>query len=545
MLDFVYWFDQPGGGDGLLTENHQITYHGAEYLMGQRFPDTVFHGSGLTGAEHMEKVRPWLLRWLKDRARFGYSEWLSKTYYGIDVTPLVSLVDFAEDEEIANRAAIALDLLIYDLALNSYRGYLGSTQGRVPNTDNLFENPSGIISTMMPILFGVGGYRGTNETAGTAIATGTYGPPHVIAEIARDAHTFTNRQRNGIFVMEGPLYGYGYETDEDAVFWYGMGAWSHPLVVPLTIRFGLETGVFPIHFPVNDLVDALWPEARASGGGLLVTLLAALVRPIAAGSVYDRANIITHRTPYGTLSSAQDKMKGQMGFQQHAWQAMLGPEAVVFTTHPGPLSDSKSSGTEWLGGSSMPRVGQHENVAVILYDAAIRTLYGGLIADLFPDYTHAYFPQDQFDEVVTEGNWVFGRKGDGYVALYSDAPITWTTEGDFARREITAPGMRNAWICEIGDLSTHGTFEEFIEVIASAPINVSGADVFYESPSQGPITFDWEGPLVVNGIERDLGPHMRYDNPFSTMRWGARRLSVERGDATLHLDFETGARTGS
>ena len=39
--------------------------------------------------------------------------------------------------------------------------------------------------------------------------------------------------------------------------------------------------------------------------------------------------------------------------------------------------------------------------------------------------THAYFPQDHFDEVVQTGGWTIGRKGDGYVALWSHRPTVW------------------------------------------------------------------------------------------------------------------------
>lgn len=29
----------------------------------------------------------------------------------------------------------------------------------------------------------------------------------------------------------------------------------------------------------------------------------------------------------------------------------------------------------------------------------------------YPPYTHAYFPQERFDEVVQNGGWTFGRRG--------------------------------------------------------------------------------------------------------------------------------------
>ena len=544
LLGFRYWFDDPGQGQTGLTENHQITYMASEYLMAQRLPDAVFGESGFTGRERMDRVRPRLLRWLNDRARFGYSEWLSTTYYGVDIRPLVTLVDFAEDPEIRERAAIAMDLLVYDLALNSFESRLGSTKGRA--NSQVTDLSGGIATTPMAILFGGGSYRGPNESAGTAVATSEYGIPRVLAEIARDPGPFVTRQRNGVDIEEGPTYGIGFETDEDAAFWYAMGGWSQPNVIQLTVRLAEQYGVVPagegqVLRPFFEVLGILPDD--------LLNRLSAIPQPITAGSMYDRSDIITYRSPHGTLSSNQDQMKGIVGFAQHAWQATLGQRALVYTTHPGPFDQDSPidiGGNLWNGGSSMPRVGQHHNVAIVLYDPVMESLFGGLLADLFPDFTHAYFPRAEFDEVVSEGHWSLARKGDGYVALYSHATPTWTTEGEFADREITAPGGTNVWICELGNAAESGSFARFVDGVLGAAIEVvDGTEVRYGSPSRGLITFGWDAQLVVDGVEQALGPHPRYDNPFSEVPWGARRLEIRRGEVSLTLDLDAGTRGGT
>ena len=89
----------------------------------------------------------------------------------------------------------------------------------------------------------------------------------------------------------------------------------------------------------------------------------------------------------------------------------------------------------WTGTASMPRSAQHENVAIHLYSPGYAD--GGLLG--FFDYeqtTHAYFPQDHFDEVVQAGGWTFGRKGKGYVALWSWAPTAWQ---DYPAEELARP----------------------------------------------------------------------------------------------------------
>ena len=52
LIEFKYWVDEPGVDPMIFwSENHQILFAAAEYLMGQRFKDTVFPNAGLTGRE--------------------------------------------------------------------------------------------------------------------------------------------------------------------------------------------------------------------------------------------------------------------------------------------------------------------------------------------------------------------------------------------------------------------------------------------------------------------------------------------------------------
>jgi hypothetical protein len=44
-------------------------------------------------------------------------------------------------------------------------------------------------------------------------------------------------------------------------------------------------------------------------------------------------------------------------------------------------------------------------------------------------FTRAWFPQDRFDEVRQANGWTLGRKGNGYVALWSEQGLVWTAPG--------------------------------------------------------------------------------------------------------------------
>ena len=111
---------------------------------------------------------------------------------------------------------------------------------------------------------------------------------------------------------------------------------------------------------------------------------------------------------------------------------------------------------------------------------------------------------------------------------------------------ITAPGGSNVWICELGNADESGSFAGFVDAVLGAAIEVvDETEIRYVSPSRGPISFGWDAPLVVDGAEQALGPHPRYDNPFSEVPFGARRLDIRRGDASLILDLDAGTRGGT
>jgi hypothetical protein len=215
----------------------------------------------------------------------------------------------------------------------------------------------------------------------------------------------------------------------------------------------------------------------------------------------------------------------------------------------------------WTGTASMPRSAQHENVAIHLYSPAYAD--GGLLG--FFDYeqtTHAYFPQDQFDEVVQAGGWTFGRKGRGYVALWSWGTTSWQeyppdelarpANGPLARSfDLVAPeGASNVWIVECGRRADWGSFAAFRSAILAARVEVAphpaefgfAFDVVYDSPSQGLVSFGWNTPLFVSGELVQLDDYPRAESPWLTAQRGDRAWSIEGQRGRVLLDWDAPAR---
>src|SRR5664279_4695978 len=149
LVGFKYWMAEPGD-DAMCfwSENHQLLFATAEYLAGATLSTETFSNDRRTGAEHRDAARRRLDQWLDLRFRFGFSEWLSPVYYEEDAAGLSLLVDHAPDREIADKAAVVLDLLLLDCALHRFDGHFVASAGRLYESQK--KHPA--TSEMQPIV---------------------------------------------------------------------------------------------------------------------------------------------------------------------------------------------------------------------------------------------------------------------------------------------------------------------------------------------------------------------------------------------------------
>ena len=143
---------------------------------------------------------------------------------------------------------------------------------------------------------------------------------------------------------------------------------------------------------------------------------------------------------------------------------------------------------------------------------------------------------------MEQGKWVFGRVGEGYVALYSDQPYEWVASGPDAGQEMIAPGYKNVWICQLGRASMDGSFQDFIEVVSGADLRVKGLNVAFDSPGNGFLEFGWTGPLTLDDAEIALSGYPRFDNPYAQVDVNSLVYEIEFDGMGLFLDFEEGVR---
>jgi len=575
---FEYWYTEPTPA-GIIdnkyywSENHRIIFHTDEYLAGEALPDAEFR-DGRTGAEHRDEARERILTWIDEKARFGFTEWHSDVYYQKDVTPLLTLVEFADDEEIRTRAAMLLDLVLFDLALHLHDGNFGATHGRSYMKDKSIATDQDVFG-VAKLLFDDTSlpYVSRGDAGAVLMARAQrYRMPEVLRRVAASEEPMIDREHMNVPLdplapvtadPEAP-YGYDFDDPDNVGFWWERGAQTVWPVVPLTLDTLDEYGLWESQFfsPFKPLADAVGDDRVAAQE------LAQTVAPMLAFALLSEVDTYTYRTRDVMLSSAQNHRPGQFGDQHHAWQATLDAEALVFTTHPKnePFqgADSWPDGDGyWTGSGSLPRSAQRGSAAIHAYAPIFASPGAGPFeAFSYLPYTHAWFPTERFDEVVRDGGWTFGRTGDAYVGLWSWRAPEWRdhdpanvyTSGLTEPFDLVAPGgADNVWIVEVGGASTNESFTSFRERLLAATIDVTpappdeagiagGFTVRYESPAEGEMVLDADGTFEVDGEEMELRGDQRYDNPWSTIGFDSLDYQITDDDGGLVLDFTAGTR---
>ncbi len=498
----------------------------------------------------MEKARDRILRWIDLKAKVGFSEWDSNCYYDEDMAPLLNLADFAEDEEIATKAAMLLDVMFFDMAVDSFRGTYGTSHGRT-YPGQVTSGRSEAMSGVQKIAWGMGNFNNANNMTVVSLATSPrYRVPEVIEAIAQDMpEEFENRERQSLKIEEAERYGIGFDDPDTAMLVWGAGKYANQRNAEATLRLA-------DHYHSHRFDVVMRPYAEA----VLGTYRELDQRGISHDGDLDRTtlaqvNKYTYRTPDYQLSPAQDYRKGKPGFQQHIWQATLDPDSVVFALHRG--NEDEKSYKYWVG--RFPRVAQYQNLLFAVFNIPEEPLPGPKTA--FPDeaegnampspgpseeellaYTVAVFRRDAFDEVREDKGWIFARKGEGYIALYSENETRWTPDGVLQGEGLIADGRQNIWVCQLGRQAVDGNFETWTERIAQANIRCEDLQVTYNAPGVGEASFGWEGVFTVDGTRIPLQDYPRFGNPYCTCDFESTRYTISMGNQTLTLDFEDGIR---
>jgi hypothetical protein len=477
VLNFKYWLDE-AGEDSMCywSENHYLLFATIEYLAGSLYPEAIFTNNQMTGRERKERARKRLQHWFSSRYTYGFVEWHSNTYYEEDIAPLSLLIDFADDEEIRFRATVLLDLLLLDLATHNYRGYFVATSGRCYEAQKKDPRTQDVLDIMKKA-FGIGPVADYDYTRLSAdfVLNKTYVVPQVLKEIAISQDTFILKEALGMELRDVPKVFYAKEDPETAGgYLWTMEAFTNPEAISLTLelfhKYRLHTNSFLKELKAFD--NFFLKKLR------LLPLISRILNPVTNGVAIEKAHTYTFRHRDYFLSTAQDYHPRAFGDQQHIWQATLGEDITVFSTHPGTQffeeNNRNFSPGYWVGNGINPYGFQERNLGLYYYDLSPRKGYLEKERSLF---THLYFPTAKFDHVYQEDKLLVAISGRSLIAISSLNPLHQKNEHEFIQE-----GLRTAWGVMV-ESTENISFDDFLDLARKAEVSYEKGSISYKKLS--------------------------------------------------------------
>ena len=207
-------------------------------------------------------------------------------------------------------------------------------------------------------------------------------------------------------------------------------------------------------------------------------------------------------------------------------------EDIFPTVHDGP--------NWWTGNVVQPRVVQERGAAITAYQAkaiqetAVRRADPRVVSEepvrRDPRPESARCNHDS-------ARWFFGRRGDGYVALFCALETTWTDNGPWQDAEIRVGGDTNIFITQIGSAAEFGTFEAFMAKVARrgcmSPACTAARQLqcSYDVPFGERLELHYDdGPRYGGEPLQDEFP--RHRSPFARIDWQQDRYAI-RYDGAL------------
>lgn len=542
VLGFKYWMDEPGKDSMCYwSENHQLLFAACEYLAGQLYPNEVFTNNGIKGEAHREKAKSVLLTWMKRRFQFGFSEFHSNTYYEEDIAPLSLLIDFAGEEEIRTQAAMLLDLLLLDMALHNFQGYFCAASGRCYEAQKKEPQKQDVLD-IMKRAFGFFPERKYDYTRLSAefVLNKSYRVPKVIQAIALEKGPLEIKDSMGLNLNEVHEKFRGARTVFDmGRYLWAMEAFTNPESVNMTMKmfrlWKLRTNDFLKDLKVLDM-----PWLRKLG---VLPALVRLLNPVTQGIAIQRANTYTYKTEHYMLSTAQRHHAGEFGDQQHIWQATLPGGVTVFTTHPGAAffedNARNFSPSYWVGNGIHPDAAQHKNVCLCLYQLGQRK---GFMEKQRQMYTHANFPKAKFDQMKRVHDRLYvGRKGEGYIALFSLNPLEEAGEEELIQR-----GNMTGWAVMMGSGKDFISLETFIQKVSRFKLYtfIGRGLALEDGTGWGDCwSLEYRGGFRFGDLVLDT-EYPRLSCQFGEVKRDPQEYALRFGESNLRLNIATGIREG-
>lgn len=558
FIGFKYFISEPGDDSMCYwSENHQILFAVSEYLAGQEWPDDIFTNNGMSGKEHKEKAEARIDAWMRQRFDYGFSEYLSNNYLAEDIAPMANFIAYANDKKRAEQMKIIMDILWLDVALNSVNNRFVAVSSRMYGNNKAANCIGNSIQSATNVLWGkVTESKKPNHIVmcfTDAVEKGLYTLPEAIKDIALSDETFVSKMGCGLSpddMVSENLIG---QSDECIMAQTGAETFTNHQVIYNTLEYMRKNKLFRnkflsyfrfLNLTVLKLVD--W-ESFARKHSIMPH-----------GIALGRGNVYTFRNAHYSMSTDICKNIDACGAQEHIWTANIADDLTLFTTHPAGDGNGKygASPGYWIGNGRRPMSVQNKNVNVTVYKIPSKKRLGesGIAA-----MTHAYMPKAFYDEFELDGNTVFARKNNVFVALIANGELKFkpydssSAKGVLKGREFP-DGVKlesefdlcrfgegyHIYITELSD-SEKETFDEFKARIRSNSVKFgNNGSVSYQTES-GNIEVSYDGTFNIDGKPAEK-VFARYDSKFCKAKRKAESITVNSENHRLILNFKNAER---
>jgi hypothetical protein len=427
------------------SENHMIMWMSSEWLLDQHNNKTPDAG-----------LRERIVHFLDLKATYGFYEFLSSNYFPYTMSALLNLADYSDDTEIKSKATAAVkrlltevlwattqDGIFFPVAGRSNTGKYITKYDEITGDRNL-QNHDKVIY----VLTGLGA-----DSVPTSASSGSVFLATTAVDMT-DVIESHNAVENLVITNSGHgaganIHPAGFSDYDITQLQWSAGGYYHSSTWDDTI----------------DLIDDYNLEDHQSfkdWHSLLTTVGKTSSQAFAKGGNIANLDVDIYKNKSVMLASINQHYGGYMGWQTWPWAATV--ENFAVWTQSGQVKSDWSSRSNVNNNTHLPRVIQQDNLAMAIYKPDLALRLGQVVGELDLDVA-LYWPDNEFDEVVEDGRWIIGRKGDSYIAAFR--ACTGTINGIRACDGGNRDG-RQLWGMYVGNADTHQSFNNFVSIIGDA-----------------------------------------------------------------------------
>ncbi|MCP3942665.1 MAG: hypothetical protein GY710_14415 [Desulfobacteraceae bacterium] len=424
LQNFLYWPEQGKSVDYCYwSENHMIMWLSTGYLLQQR--------EGWAMDSLMEDR---LRHWLDLKLTYGFYEWHAPIYWAFTLSALLNLADFADDGDIkADAEAVAKRLLKEMLRLTNDKGVYFPVASR--GKYNKYNTPYNYyFSPVIHMLTQLNDPPTGASLPSSFVATSSVNFDDVSDSWSLVENTFFNFGHH----INDNVHS-GFPRQDRTLFQWSAGGYYHPDVADdtaYTVNYYDFDGI-----PGIPIFLANWTSSLGA--------------TFSRSSVISQATFHIYKNQGVALSSVYAYNPGYFGYQQFPWMATV-DDLAVWTQSGKVYSDWGDRSNDNVN-THLPRVMQDENIALIMYWPNT-----SIVATQTTDVT-LHWKDSDFDQIASYDRWIIGKRNDSYIAVYRHR--TGTNNGWYYSQ--TNNG-RQYWAVVVGNLSTHGSFSDFVNMVEQA-----------------------------------------------------------------------------